>query len=180
VCGPDGYCVANTPPDCNDGDSNTRDVCALDGSGAPQCQHQCLNDQPCADTDLCTDDHCQGSEGCVHLPKTRYDGVTCRLETMGQLLAAAGPDEVADKVRTKLEGLLARAGANLEAARAAGTGKRAKRKLGTTAKLLKGVVKTVDTALRKHRIAPALADALRQAAMGAGAVVNDLKANLTP
>src|SRR5207245_10098919 len=43
-------------------------VCSLDAAGQPRCTYRCVTRQACDDGDLCTDDRCDTTAGCVHQP----------------------------------------------------------------------------------------------------------------
>jgi Dictyostelium (slime mold) repeat len=78
-----GVCRPATPPDCDDHNPCTADSCAP-SSG---CQHGsiggcCTSDTDCGDTDLCTlNEHCNGSHTCQSTPRSCDDGNICTEDT---------------------------------------------------------------------------------------------------
>jgi hypothetical protein len=74
-----GTCQPGSPPDCNDGNACTNDVC----NNVTGCQHPavagcCNADADCADTDLCTtNERCLVSHVCSSTPRTCADGNAC-------------------------------------------------------------------------------------------------------
>jgi hypothetical protein len=74
-----GACQPGTPPDCNDGNACTQDVC----NNVTGCQHGsiagcCSADADCADTDLCTtNERCLVSHTCASTPRSCVDGNAC-------------------------------------------------------------------------------------------------------
>jgi parallel beta-helix repeat protein len=102
----DAACQGGTPLPCDDGRACNGAATCADGG--------CRLGEPldCDDTEHCTDDGCDDARGCVHTPRTGVAAVTCRLDTIADLLAAA---EVPDKLRRKLETRIDRARTRLDA-----------------------------------------------------------------
>jgi hypothetical protein len=185
ACGTDGVCTDVAATDCNDANPETSDVCRLDATDQPVCDHRCLTARvcddgnacngaetcasgacvagaapSCDDGDPCTDNACVAPGGCQNPAKTGFLSARCRFERMRQALAGAAPADIAAPIRSKLEKLLGAAGTNLDAAEGASTPKKAKRKLSAVRKQLKKIGKVVRAALRKQKISASLADVI--------------------
>ena len=183
ACGPAGVCIAVTALDCDDRQPDFCGLCSLDGAGQPRCTYRCLTDQACDDGNLCTDDKCNRGIGCANTctnsPKTGFDAVTCRLDTMDAAIHGASAPDLAPSAAAKLGKAIGRARAKLAAAEAAGHGKPALKALRRAARQLKAIPTIVRAAQRKRRIAATLATAILQAASGGSQALSALMASLS-
>jgi len=68
ACGSAGVCIAVSALNCDDRLPDFNGVCSLDAAGQPRCTYRCVTRQACDDGDLCTDDRCDTTAGCVHQP----------------------------------------------------------------------------------------------------------------
>ncbi len=199
ICGPQGYCLENTPPECTDGNCDTTDTCVVDGPGQAHCTHQpgactdacngrscqggfCVQGTPtdCDDGDLCTEDGCDPVTGCTHTTKTSFASVACQLDTMDAAIRGASAADLAPPVAGKLGKLIGNARTKLTAAQSAGHGKKAVKALKGVAKQLKAIGRTVRAAQKKHKIGTLVANAIQTAINGGNQALATLKASVTP
>jgi hypothetical protein len=165
----DGACEGGTPVACDDGRACNGVAACADGV----CQPAAPLD--CDDAERCTDDGCDDASGCQHTPRSGVAAVTCRLDTMADLLSAA---EVPDKLRRKLDGRIGRTRTKLETLSdedagaispvgASGPGeqlaRRESRAIKKARRQLTGIGKTADRQ-RGKKLPEATADALAAAA----------------
>jgi Dictyostelium (slime mold) repeat len=203
ACGLDGKCTTVEPANCDDGVAGTRDVCTVDGNGAPLCQHQCLNAAACDDHDLCngvetcnagtcvpgapldcddgnacTSNDCDPARGCVPTDARDFASVGCELDNISAALATASPTDIQARVLANIQRPLAKARTKLDAAEAAGAGKKAQKALAVVKAQAKKIRRVVKKAVRKRKVAPALADLLLGASDGASKAAQTLRASL--
>ncbi|HLK09879.1 MAG TPA: hypothetical protein VKW76_00700 [Candidatus Binatia bacterium] len=175
---------------CDDHNVDTDDVCTLDTSLAPHCQHFCLDDRGCDDGDVCNGretcdvatgacspgtplacddgDACDGVETCdpasgCHAGQalTGFAGVHCQLDAISRALAAASPADLAAGLRRKLGKGLAKLAGAVAAAERGGKPRRVTRLLSTAGKLTRTLAHQIDAARRKRK--PQIAAALADA-----------------
>jgi parallel beta-helix repeat protein len=152
----DAACQGGAPLACDDGRAcNGVATCADD---------VCQPGTPleCDDAERCTDDGCDDASGCRHDARTGVPGVTCRIDTMADLLAAA---ELPGKFRRKLGTRLERARAKVESADDL-DGARQGRALRKTRRLFTGIG-VLAVRQRGRKLPEATADALAEAATDA-------------
>ena len=129
----------------------------------------------CNDDDLCTEDACDPAAGCTHQPRVGFEAVTCRLDTLSNMLAAAPSGDVGGPVlQRRYEAKIRKArhlvdvAEKLSARRQAGKLKRA-----TT--MLDAFVRSVQRAEQRGKIPPELADRLVAIASSAEAQLLPLR-----
>jgi hypothetical protein len=186
-----GVCVKESLP-CDDGNVDTEDVCTLDASLAPQCQHFCLDDRGCDDGNrcngeetcdvasgtcrpgtplLCDDgDSCNGVETCdpaggcrQGTPLEGFAGVRCQLDALTAALAGAGSADLSPTLRRKLRAGLAKLAATVAAAERGGKPRRVSRLLARAGKLTRTLAHQIDAA--RHKRKPQIAPALADVLM---------------
>lgn len=112
-CDDDNVCTADGCDLATGGCSHT----PLEGDGITGCDdgqacngvERCVagscvkeTDFGCDDHDKCTIDNCADATGCVHDPRTGYDAILCRIETLLDMLGGAPADQISAKLKTKL------------------------------------------------------------------------------
>jgi hypothetical protein len=189
-CGPrcstacQGGRCADVAPNCDDNDACTNDLC----DAAAGCTHSPNTDIPgcmlcqdagCDDDDLCTTDHCNGdgSSACVHDPKTSYDAILCRFDSMKAELDAAVGDAVSDKVRKKVTSTLTKARSKIDKARAATKCSKSRSLIGKIRGPLRKLQRTLNR-LAGKQIDAALATRLATLAGEAAAKADEARAGL--
>jgi hypothetical protein len=200
ACGPEGKCIKAPRFECGSG---TNDICTVDATGTPFCRHVCFNDAACDDNNVCngietctagtcvagppldcddgnacTSDTCDATRGCVPIDVQDFAAVRCELDNMSSALAAASATDIAAPVRTKIERVLTKARAKLDAAEAAGPGKKARKALAVVKAQAKQIRQLVKKAVKKRKIAAALADLLLGASDGASKAAQTLRSQL--
>ena len=200
VCDPPVGCVSGAPLICDDGNPCTDDTCVPatgcastvlpDGAScadATLCNGNetcvagsCTAGSPldCTDDEPCTQDACDPVRGCVFIAVAGVSSVTCQLDGVETLLAAAGPSDVAASVRRKLERGMAAVRARLVGAVKAhrmGQTRGERRGLRKTRQALQSVVRLVVTAGRHDRMAAALSAAVVERLGHARSAVESLR-----
>ena len=202
-----GACVT-VPQPCDDGNPNTGDKCVLDANEQPQCSHTCLNNKACDDGnacngtetcvagacrpgtalgcddgDICTDDSCNPTTGCVHVTQSGFDGIAAQLSAVeGAVSAAASADlspSLAKVVRAKTSAMRTKLGAAHAAA--ASSVKREGRMLKAANKALSGLTNAIRNGqkARKPKISSSLATTLLGRLGCTGTAVQSLQAELS-
>jgi hypothetical protein len=117
----------------------------------------------CDDGDVCTDDDCLGSQGCVSVPMVGFVGVSCNLDALGELVADAS-DRLTRRGATRLKRLVERARrllARAAAADGAGKATRASASLRRIERTLRAVGREIGTAEHGGRLAGPVLEALK-------------------
>ncbi len=186
-----GVCERVDPP-CDDHNVDTEDMCTLDASLEPHCQHFCLDDRGCDDGNVCNGretcnvatgtcqpgtplvcddgDRCNGLETCdptsgcrAGAPLTGFAGMHCQLDAIASALAAAGPGDLSPALRRKLRQGLAKLTATLAAAERGGKPRRVARLLARAGQLTRALAHQIDAA--RHKRKPQIAAALAESLM---------------
>jgi hypothetical protein len=186
-----GVCARIDPP-CDDHNVDTDDVCTLDASLEPHCQHFCLDDRGCDDGNACNGretcnvatgtcqpgtplvcddgDRCNGVETCdpaggcrAGEPLTGAAGIHCQLDAIASALAAARPGDLSPALRRKLRQGLAKLSTTLAAAERGGKPRRVARLLARAGQLTRALAHQVDAA--RHKRKPQIAAALAEVLM---------------
>ena len=141
----------------------------------------CTTALTCSDGDLCTDDTCDATKGCVFQAKTSFAAITCRLDTIDVALQKSQDGDATPKVRQKLGKMLATLRGKLGQAEAAqGNTKKATKLLRASDKSLKKLTAFIGTAAKKNQLASGLAGQLTSAVAGATTAIDAVRASLTP
>ena len=189
ACQPNKTCTTVDLP-CNDHNSHTSDLCTLDPQLVPVCTFPCLDNlacddgkacngtercqagscvpgtaPDCNDHDLCTDDSCDDSHGCINAPKLGFASVSCHLDGIDAVLAGAAAADLNAKTKKALAKLSGRARAKLQLAIAAdqtGNAKKRLKMLKGTAAIGRAMQRGVAKGVRTHKISAAVGDRLQQ------------------
>lgn len=171
----DGVCAPVEVPDCDDGNA-----C----NGVEGCNNgACAVGAPlqCADADVCTVDSCDLARGCLRTQATGLAAVSCRVEVFRLALDGAPTDQVAEKLRRRLDGAAAKLATAVDAAAGAGSNaKRQRRLLKSAERRANKLLRLIAKGLRKGQLPDALATTLRTAADGARTAAEGLRRDLSP
>jgi hypothetical protein len=136
--------------------------------------------------DVAEDPGCEGAAGATEAGacEAGIPAARCHLQTMALALAAASPDDISEKLRTRLEKRVARAETKLGDAetRASGDAKRAQRKLRGVERQLEGISRKLERQLRAEepKLEQTLGELLLRESRAARAEVAAARAALEP
>jgi hypothetical protein len=129
----------------------------------------------CSDDDLCTDDACDPVLGCTHQLRVGFDGVTCRLDTLSNMLAAAPSGDVGGPLLQRRYEAKIRKARRLVDLAAKLAGRKQAGKLKRVTSMLDGFIHGVQRAEQRGKISPELADRLVAVATSAEAQLLPLR-----
>lgn len=133
----------------------------------------CTDAGACDDGNRCTDDACTAG-ACSHTAKTGFAAVSCQLDTFDAMLAAAAPEALDAKWKSKLAKASGRARAKLDAASAATKAKKRRKALKVTGALLKKTGALARKGVKKKKVAAELGTSLQGVVDGARAAMTGL------
>jgi hypothetical protein len=106
----------------------------------------------CNDGNSCTDGVCDPERGCVYTDRTGFDAITCRLESIVNVLATAPVDDVGGPgTRGRFQGKLAKIQRMVDLGKQL-TGKRQTTKLRRANKLLTAFIHTVEKGEHRGKV----------------------------
>jgi len=129
----------------------------------------------CNDDDVCTDDACDPVLGCTHQPRVGFEGVTCRLDTLSNILSAAPSGDVGGPVLQRRYEAKIRKARHLVDVAAKVSGRRQAGKLKRATAMLDAFVRSVQRAEQRGKIPPEVADRLVAVASSAEAQLLPLR-----
>ena len=129
----------------------------------------------CNDDDLCTEDACDPVLGCTHRPRDGFGSVTCRLDTLSNVLAATPSADVGGPLLQRRYQAKIRKARHLVDIAEKLSGRRQAGKLKRVTSMLDGFVRGVQRAEERGKIPPDVADRLVAIASSAEAQLLPLR-----